>query len=46
MATALEQIDIAFGDQLVAHALQDPEAARAEEKELGVDAIERRESAV
>ena len=38
---SLEQIDVAFGDQLVPHALQDPEGARAAEKEMGVDAVER-----
>ncbi|GAB7364943.1 hypothetical protein MBLNU230_g5728t1 [Neophaeotheca triangularis] len=32
----LEQMDILFGDQLVPHALEDPDAAKAAEKELGV----------
>ncbi|KAK4494253.1 hypothetical protein PRZ48_014551 [Zasmidium cellare] len=37
----LEQMDELFGDQLVPHALQDPEGAKMAEKELEVAVVER-----
>lgn len=40
---SLEQMDMLFGDQLVPHALEDPEAARAAEKEMGFQVIEKAE---
>jgi len=36
----LEQMDELFGDQLVPHALQDPEAAAVAEKETGFTSVE------
>lgn len=36
----LEQMDQLFGDQLVPHALQDPEAANAAEKEMEISRVE------
>ncbi|KAK4635823.1 hypothetical protein CLAFUW4_00918 [Fulvia fulva] len=37
----LEQMGILFGDQLVPHALEDPEAAAAAEKQLEIQVIEK-----
>lgn len=37
----MEQMDELFGDQLVPHALQDPEGAKMAEKELEVAVVER-----
>ena len=37
----LEQMDVLFGDQLVPHALEDPDAARAAEKEMDIQIVER-----
>ncbi|KAK4494249.1 hypothetical protein PRZ48_014547 [Zasmidium cellare] len=42
----LEQMDELFGDQLVPHALKDPEGAKVAEKELKIAVVERVSSAV
>lgn len=39
-------MDELFGDQLVPHALQDPEGAKAAEKQLDVEVLERVNSTV